>query len=97
VGIPVWDAIGLPAADRLALGELLGRQPHVRRVVAGHVHRAIAAELGGRAVLSVPSTYVQGLLDFDATELELSADPAGFALHALVDGELVSHIQPVRA
>jgi 3',5'-cyclic-AMP phosphodiesterase len=97
VGIPVWDAIGLPAADRLALGELLGRHPHVRRVVAGHVHRAIAAELGGRAVLSVPSTYVQGLLDFDATELELSADPAGFALHALVDGELVSHIQPVRA
>jgi 3',5'-cyclic-AMP phosphodiesterase len=97
VGIPVWDAIGLPAADRLALGELLGRQPHVRRVVAGHVHRAIAAELGGRVVLSVPSTYVQGLLDFDVTELELSADPAGFALHALVDGELVSHIQPVRA
>jgi 3',5'-cyclic-AMP phosphodiesterase len=97
VGIPVWDAIGLPAADRLALGELLGRQPHVRRVVAGHVHRAIAAELGGRAVLSVPSTYVQGLLDSDATELELSADPAGFAVHALVDGELVSHIQPVCA
>jgi 3',5'-cyclic AMP phosphodiesterase CpdA len=96
VGIPVWDAIGLPPADRRALGEILGRHPQVQRVVAGHLHRAIAAELGGRAVLSVPSTYVQGLLDFNATELELSADPPGFAVHTLVDGQLVSHIQPVR-
>jgi 3',5'-cyclic AMP phosphodiesterase CpdA len=95
VGIPVWDAIGLPAADRRALGELLGRHPQVQRVVAGHVHRAIAAELGGRSVLSAPSTYLQALLDFDATELELSDDPPAFAVHALVDGELVSHIHPV--
>jgi len=97
VGIPAWDAIGLPAADRQALGEVLNHHSQVHRVVAGHVHRAIAAELGGRAVLSVPSTYVQGLLDFRATQLQLSADPPGFAVHALVDGRLVSHIQPVRA
>jgi Icc protein len=97
VGIPVWDAIGLPLADRQGLGEILGRHPHVQRVVAGHVHRAIAGELGGRPVLSVPSTYVQGLLDFGATQLELSDDPPGFGVHALVDGKLVSHVQPVRA
>lgn len=97
VGIPVWDAIGLPDPDRQALGEVLGRHPHVQRVVAGHVHRAIAAELGGRSVLSVPSTYMQSLLDFHATGLELSDEPTGFAVHALVDGELVSHIQPVSA
>jgi Icc protein len=96
VGIPAWDAIGLRAADRQALGELLGRHPQVQRVVAGHVHRAITADLGGRPVLSVPSTYVQGLLDFGATQLELSDDPPGFAVHALVDGKLVSHVQPVR-
>ena len=97
VGIPAWDAIGLAAADRGRLGELLARHPQVRRVVAGHVHRAIAAELGGRAVMSAPSTYVQGLLDFSAAGLELSGDPPGFVVHALVDGELVSHVQPVRA
>jgi Icc protein len=97
IGIPAWDAIGLPPADRQRLGEILGRHPHVQRVVAGHVHRAIAAELAGRPVLSVPSTYVQGLLDFGATELELSDDPPGFGVHALVDGKLVSHVQPVRA
>jgi 3',5'-cyclic AMP phosphodiesterase CpdA len=97
VGIPAWDAIGLAPDARRRLGELLARHPQVRRVVAGHVHRAIAAELGGRAVMSAPSTYVQGLLDFGAMELELSGDPPGFVVHALVDGELVSHVQPVRA
>jgi 3',5'-cyclic-AMP phosphodiesterase len=96
VGIPAWDAIGLAPVDRQLLGELLARHPQVQRVVAGHVHRAIAAELGGRPVMSVPSTYVQGLLDFRATELALSDDPAGFGVHALVDGALVSHVQPVR-
>jgi 3',5'-cyclic-AMP phosphodiesterase len=97
VGIRAWDAIGLASADRRLLGELLARHAQVQRVVAGHVHRAIAGELGCRAVMSVPSTYVQGLLDFRTTELELSDDPPGFGVHALVDGNLVSHIQPVRA
>jgi len=97
VGIPAWDAIGLPAADRKALGDVLQRHPQVARVVAGHVHRAITAELGGRSFFTVPSTYVQGLLDFGMTTLELSADPPGFGVHALVDGTLVSHVQPVRA
>jgi hypothetical protein len=46
-------------------------------------------------VLTVPSTYVQARLDFAAQELELAAEPAGFALHAVLDGEVVSHVQPV--
>ena len=96
VGIAPWDAIGLRPADCERLGEVLGRHAHVERVVAGHVHRAIATELGGRPVMSAPSTYVQGLLDFDATKLALSDDPPGFAVHALVEGKLVSHVQPVR-
>lgn len=96
MGIAPWDAIGLRPADRERLGEVLARHAQVERVVAGHVHRAVATELGGRPVMSVPSTYVQGLLDFEATELALSDDPPGFAVHALVDGRLVSHVQPVR-
>ena len=74
---------------------MLERHPQVRRVVAGHVHRAIVAELGGRAVLSIPSTYVQGKLDFTAEQLAVVADPPGFAVHALVDGHLASHVQSV--
>lgn len=95
-GIPVWDEIGLPLADRQALGEVVGRHPQVRRIVAGHVHRTISAELGGRGVLAVPSTYVQSELDFGAQEIRLSDDPPAFAVHTLVDGQIVSHVQPVR-
>ena len=70
------------------------RHRQVRRLVAGHVHRTITAEFAGRAVLTVPSTYVQARLNF-GSELELAAEPAGFALHAVFDGELASHVQPV--
>jgi 3',5'-cyclic-AMP phosphodiesterase len=94
-GIAAWDELGLPVADRRALGEVLRRHPQVRRLVAGHVHRAIAAELAGRPVLAVPSTYVQARLAFNSVEIELVDDPPGYAVHALLDGELASHIQPV--
>jgi 3',5'-cyclic-AMP phosphodiesterase len=94
-GIPVWDELGLPVADQWALAEVVERHRQVRRLVAGHVHRTITAELAGRAVLTVPSTYVQVRLNFHAEEIELAAETAGFAVHALLDGELISHIQPV--
>jgi Icc protein len=94
-GIAAWDEIGLRAADRRALGDVLQRHPQVRRVVAGHVHRTMTAELAGRAVLAVPSTYVQTRLKFNSPEIEIAAEPPGFAVHALLDGELASHVQPV--
>ena len=94
-GIAAWDEVGLPAADQMALGGVVRRHPQVRRLVAGHVHRTITADLAGRPVLTVPSTYVQMRLTFGSDELELSDDPAGFALHAVLDGRLSSHLQPV--
>jgi Icc protein len=94
-GVPVWDDLGLPLADRLALGEVIDAHPQVRRIVAGHVHRTIAGELAGRPVLAVPSTYVQARLNFRLRELELVAEPAGFAVHAVLDGDVISHLQPV--
>jgi 3',5'-cyclic-AMP phosphodiesterase len=95
-GIPAFDRIGLPPTDRLALGRVIDAHPQVRRIVAGHLHRTVSAELGGRNVLVVPSTYVQAQLEFGAEEIQLSAEPSGFAVHAWLDGELVSHVQPVR-
>jgi Icc protein len=94
-GVPAWDEHGLPATDRRALGEVVERHRQVRRLVAGHVHRTITAELAGRTVLTVPSTYVQARLNLGSEEIEFAAAPAGFALHAVFDGELISHIQPV--
>jgi 3',5'-cyclic-AMP phosphodiesterase len=91
-GIAAWDAIGLPPADRAALGRVLERHPQVRRVVAGHVHQTIVAQLAGRPVLTIPSTYLQARLDFTAT-LALEPGPRGYALHALVDGEIASYVR----
>jgi Icc protein len=95
IGIPVWDEIGLSAADQHALGKVLERHPQVRRLVAGHNHRTITGELSGRPVLAVPSTYLQARLDFGLDRIEMTAEPAGFALHTLLDGEVLSHVQPV--
>jgi hypothetical protein len=94
-GVPAWDRDGLPAPDQRALAAVLERHPQVQRLVAGHLHRTIAADLAGRAVLTVPSTYVQGRLDLEAQELALVDEPAGFAVHTLSEGRLHSHLQPV--
>jgi Icc protein len=94
-GLPALDAIGLPAEDREALAAVVERHPQVRRLVAGHMHRSITSVLAGRAVLAVPSTYMQARLDFLAQELRTVPAPAGFAVHALLDGEVISHIQQV--
>jgi len=95
LGIPAWDEIGLPLADRQALSEVLHRHPQVRRLVGGHVHRTITGEFAGRDVMTCPSTYAQARLDFTAEEIELIEEPGGFLLHSVVDGQLISHVQGV--
>jgi 3',5'-cyclic-AMP phosphodiesterase len=94
--VPTFDAIGLAPEWRAKLGETLARHPQVLRVIAGHVHRTMVAELGGRAVLSVPSTYLQSVLKFAPAPIEMQPDPPGFGLHALRDGFLTSHVQTFR-
>ena len=94
-GVPALDRIALARPDQQALGEVVERHPQVERFVAGHVHRVMAGQLAGRAVLTVPSTYVQTQLDFSLQQIELADEPAGFGVHAVRDGELSSHVQPV--
>jgi 3',5'-cyclic-AMP phosphodiesterase len=96
LGIPAWDEIGLPDADRAAVGEIVAGHPHVRRIVAGHVHRAALGSVGGCPVFTCPSTWIQGLLDFaHPDQLSLVAEPPGFAVHVAAAGELTSHVQPI--
>ena len=95
-GMALWDAIGLAPEDRDGLGAVVDRHQQVRCLVGGHFHRTISGELAGRRVLAVPSTYAQSRLDFTLDQLELAEQPAAFALHTVLDGELVSHIQPVQ-
>jgi 3',5'-cyclic AMP phosphodiesterase CpdA len=95
IGIPAIDASIPPAQERAALAELLRRSPQVRRVVAGHDHRTALATLGGCPVLLLGSTHVALRLDFAATEFDMRAEPPLIAVHRMVDGALVSHLQPV--
>jgi Icc protein len=94
-GATAIDEIGLPTDERQALGNVVEAHPQVRRLVVGHVHRTMSAELAGRPVLAAPSTYVQARLELGAKEIQLSNDPRGFAVHVLLDGELVSHVETV--
>jgi 3',5'-cyclic-AMP phosphodiesterase len=94
-GNAAWDELGLPASNRIALGEIVSRHPQVERVVAGHLHRTIAAGLGGRPVLAVPSTYVQAQLDLTADRIAFTDEPPGFAVHVVTDGGLASYVQLV--
>jgi Icc protein len=92
--IPGMDAIGIPERDRLALAEIVSHHPQVQLIAAGHVHRALLGRLGGAPVLAIPSTDVQLVLDFDSDDLRFVGEPRYYAVHALVDGQLVSHIEP---
>jgi 3',5'-cyclic-AMP phosphodiesterase len=96
-GITPMDAIGLPEADRAALGALLASFSSVRRVVAGHVHRACFGMLGGCPVFACPSTHLQVKLD-TGPEIVLEPAPPSFGLHVLLaGGEVATLVQPVGA
>ena len=95
MGLPAWDALGLAQADRDALEAVVARHPQVRRIVAGHVHRTTVGELAGRPVLALGSTYAQAKLDFGAEQIELGGGPAAFAVHTVLEGRIVSHVQPI--
>lgn len=89
-----WDEINLEPGQREALAEVVARNPQLRAIVGGHLHRIAASSLAGCPVLAVPSTYLQAQPDFDAEDVEFGGVP-GFALHALLDGELSSQVESV--
>jgi 3',5'-cyclic-AMP phosphodiesterase len=94
-GVPAWDATAIIAGEQAALRRLLDRHPQVLALVAGHLHRTLVAAFAGRPLAVVPSTYMQSKLDWSCEEFVLVPEPPAFALHALLDGRLVSHVQPI--
>jgi 3',5'-cyclic-AMP phosphodiesterase len=96
-GVAAFDRMGLPPEHVRALGEIVERHRQVRCVVAGHIHRAATGSLAGRPALTAPSVYSALRLDQPVGELEIAEhEPAGFAVHALLDGAITSHLMPVR-
>jgi 3',5'-cyclic-AMP phosphodiesterase len=94
-GVPAWDATAIDAGEQAALQRLLERHPQVLGLVAGHLHRTLVAGFAGRPLVVVPSTYMQSALDWSCEEFVLVPEPPAFGLHALLDGRLVSHVQPI--
>jgi hypothetical protein len=47
--------------------------------------------------MTCPSTHLQAPLEIPGDELRLVPDPPAFALHAAIDGEVVSHLQPLES
>jgi len=94
-GIPAMDAIGIADDERLALAEIVTRHPQVQVIACGHVHRAIVGAIGGATVLAIPSTDEQLALRFAPGDLQFVREPPCIAFHVLLDGRIVSHIQPV--
>ena len=98
-GARVMDAIALAGEDRLALERLLGRHPQVQALTCGHAHTTMTTTFAGRQLLICPSTNSALRLDLRADDripFAVSRQPLGFAVHLLVDGRLVSHVQPLK-
>lgn len=95
IGLPVLDAISVQGPDRAGLAEVLSGAPQVRRVIAGHVHRSAVGVLGGCAVVACTSSYEQAKLEIGARELTFVDEPPAFAVHVLLDDQMISHLQPI--
>jgi 3',5'-cyclic-AMP phosphodiesterase len=92
-GMTPWDRIGLAESSRLDVTAIATRNPQVRAILAGHIHRAMVGSVGGRVAVTAPSTYVQARLDLAADKLVFAEEePPALAVHTLLDGELVSHV-----
>lgn len=94
-GSPAWDRIGLPLSAHAALEWVLQLHPQVLGVFAGHVHRALVGELGGRIVIASPSIYAPAKLDFTADEVAFVNSQPAFVVHAISSGLVASHVQMV--
>jgi Icc protein len=96
-GIRLMDGIALAAADRTALETLLRSHPQVQAITCGHVHTTMTTSFAGRPLLICPST--NSLISLNLRPLQRVpfsvSQSLGFAVHTLVDGRLVSHVQPV--
>lgn len=95
-GVTAYDSIALADNARIELTRILERNDQILAVLSGHLHRPMAATVGGRAALTMPSTYVQARLDLAASELALAEEePPAFAIHTFLHGRLTSHLHLV--
>lgn len=80
-GMPMMDQYGLAGRERFEA--LIEAAPNVQRIVAGHVHRTVTAQVGHAAAQIAPSTAHTLAWEVQADRPPHWTDePAGLLLHA---------------
>lgn len=96
---PPFDC-GVPGMDRIKLenaaefNALIGRYKQVRRILCGHVHRAVVCRIGYTIASIAPSVAHQVTLSLDPkAPLTFGLEPGAFEIHKISrDGDFVSHV-----
>ena len=89
----IWWMDGIGVVEGVTeLRDLLDGHPQVQRIVCGHVHRAIQANLGRAPVSVCPSTSYQVFLDTrPESPPKFIAEPPALQLHTWTGETIVSH------
>ena len=91
-GLRLMDTIRLEPESTARLAAVVSRHRNIRRIVCGHVHRAVQATWCGIAVSVCPSTAFQIVPDLEANDYQPSVDePPAYQLHFWNSGMLTTH------
>lgn len=84
------------------LDYLIRQHPQVKRVIAGHAHRAFTTNFGGTTAFVAPTTaFPFGLDTGQENTLNIVNEPGGIAVHLWLENatpagpDLISHVLPV--
>jgi Icc protein len=93
-----WMTEDLDAPWVRCLADVVRGQPHIIRLVTGHLHRAIVTSWAGTTLAVCPSSAPQVAMDFRELDPEapdgrdmIVAESPGFALHYWTGRDLVTH------
>ena len=79
-GIGHMDEIGLSGKDQFA--NIVSQYPNIELITCGHLHRNIRANVGGRSVMTCPSTAHSVQLDLSQNApAEFRMEPRGQKVH----------------
>ena len=93
-GLTFMDQSGVLDAERLRV--TISRYPHVRLLVAGHLHRSIQTTINTTLVSVCPSTGNQLKLDLHPDRAAAIDEPPAFQLHRWDGERFVTHTGVVR-
>ena len=90
-GIGHMDEIGLSGKDQFA--NIVSQYPNIELITCGHLHRNIRANVGGRSVMTCPSTAHSVQLDLSQNApAEFRMEPPSYLLHyCQKDAGVVTH------